>query len=133
MSPATRMPATDSVIVPLETMSPVTDRVPMPPMEMAVPPAPPHPAWFSAATVGVYRRLLTPPEDEPLRVGLAPLVRILANCSWSDRVAMNLNWLPCAPRADTTCVSVVPSPNEHVIVSGLAPGAAYAGAQEGDP
>ena len=43
---------------------------------------------------------------------------------WSDRVAVNLNWLPCAPRADTTCVSVVPSPNEHVTVSGLAPGGA---------
>src|SRR5207245_4341880 len=124
MSPATRRPATDSVIIPLDTTSPVTDSVPVPLREIALPPAPPQPAWSSAATVGVYRRLLTPPEDELFRVGLAPFVRIFANCSWSDRVAVILNWLPCAPRADTTCVSVVPSPNEHVTVSGLAPGGA---------
>src|SRR5690242_11462045 len=101
MSPATRMPATDRAMVPLETTSPVTDRVPLPLIEIALPPAPPHPAWSKAAIVGVYRRLLTPPEDEPFKVGLAPLVRILPNCSWSDRVAVNLNWLPWAPRADT--------------------------------
>ena len=52
MSPATRTAPLDTETAPLDTMSPVTFRVPDPVTEIAAPPAPPHPAWSSAATAG---------------------------------------------------------------------------------
>src|ERR1700686_2283513 len=125
MSPVTRRPAPDSDTAPLETTSPVTFNVPAPLIVRALPPAPPHPAWSSAATAGVKRRLLTPPDADPLIVGFPPLVRTLANWSWSGRLAERLNRLPRGPRLETTWVSTVPSEKLQVTVKGPAPGLPY--------
>src|SRR5713226_9438418 len=122
MSPATTRLAPETVMAPLDTTSPFTLRVPEPLIDSAVPPAPPHPAWLRAARAGVNRRLLTPPDAVLLSVGFDPLVRILANCSWRELVAVRVNRLPCAPRAETTWVSTVPPVKVQVTVTGLAPG-----------
>src|SRR5258708_5148897 len=122
MSPPTlRLPLL-TTIAPFETMSPRTSRLPAPETEIASPPTPPHPFWLSAARVGVYRRLFTPPEAVAASLGVAPLVRIRANCRSSDRVAVMVNWLPCGPSADTTWVSSVPSEYVQVTVYGTAVG-----------
>src|SRR5260370_168407 len=55
MSPTTRSAEDDTVIAPLETTSPTTDRVPPPLSEIALPLAPPHPAWVSAHSAGRAR------------------------------------------------------------------------------
>src|ERR1700680_1974993 len=72
MSPATRSPAPESDTAPLETTSPLTFSVPAPAIVRALPPAPPHPAWSSAATAGVKRRLLTPPDAAPVTLARPP-------------------------------------------------------------
>src|SRR5438093_385677 len=64
-------------------------------------------------------------------LGAAPLVRMRANCSWRERVAVSVNRLPAAPSAETTCVSTVPSAYVQVTVRGPAPGVPYPGAQAG--
>ena len=63
------------------------------------------------------------PEPVPPSVGLAPLVRMRANCSCSERVAVIANRLPCGPSEEATCVKTVPSENVHVTVNEAAPGA----------
>src|SRR3979490_2052169 len=109
MSPATLAVPADTEITPSDTRSPPSNSVPLPLIEMALPDVPPQPAWLSAAMVGEYSWLLTLPEALPARLGVAPLVRIRANWRGSERVAVMLNWLPRAPRADTTSVRTVPS------------------------
>src|SRR5438034_11131442 len=125
MSPATRTLPDATDTAPLDTRSPAMFSVPVPLMLMAlppVPPVPPHPAPSSAATVGVYRRLLTLPWVAAASVGLVPLVRTRPNWSWSVFVAVSWNWLPCGPITRATSVSTVPSENVHVTVHGDAPG-----------
>src|SRR5690242_3639399 len=116
MSPVTFMVPLVMEMVPADTTSPITLSVLPPFTVMAVPPAPPHPAWSSAAMAGVYARLLTEPPDVAARLGLVPLVRMAPNCSTSDLVAVMVNWLPCGPNADTDCRSDVPSLYVHVRV-----------------
>src|ERR1700687_2845694 len=98
-----------TLIAPLATASPRMARVPLPDTVSAAPGFPPQPAWSRAATVGEYSRLLTPPEAATAIVGEEPLVRIWPNWSARERLAVRRNLLPCAPAADTTCVSIVPS------------------------
>src|ERR1700676_359826 len=105
MSPATVTEPPATAIWPFETTSPPIERLPLPLTVMAAPDAPPQPAWLSAAMVGAYSRLLTLPPEDPVMMGLIPLVRIRPNCRGSGRVAVILNWLPRGPRADTTWVT----------------------------
>src|ERR1700674_1890324 len=125
MSPVTRSPAPERETAPLETTSPITFNVPAPVSVRALPPAPPHPAWSSAATAGVKRRLLTPPDAAPVIVGLPPFVRTLANWSCSKRLPTRLKRLPWGPRLETTWVSTVPSAKLQVTVTGPATGLPY--------
>src|SRR5712664_3849290 len=73
--------------------------------------------------------MLLPPEAATS--GEPPLVRIRPNWSVSVRVAVNVKVLPPGPASATTCVSVVPSENVHVIVTGAAPGEMYPGEHDG--
>src|SRR5579859_424518 len=110
MSPATcTLPPPVMETDPFDTRSPTTARVPPPLTTTALPVAPPQPAWLSAVRVGAYRRLLTlPVADDPI-VGMAPLVRMRANCSGNARDAAMANRLPPGPIELTACVSTVPS------------------------
>src|SRR5438445_13735756 len=99
MSPATRTPPEATDTAPLDTRSPAMFSVPVPLMLMAFPPVPPQPDPSSAATVGVYRRLLTLPWAAAPSVGLVPLVRTRPNWRWSVVVAVRWNRL--AYRAST--------------------------------
>src|SRR6266851_2198396 len=110
-------------IAPLETMSPTMFKVPPDVVVIALPGMPPHPAGLRAATVGVYRRLFTLADAAAESCGADPLVRMRANWSTSERLALIVNWTPAAPRAVTTSVSTVPSGSEyvHLIVRGGAP------------
>ena len=54
--------------------------------------------------------------------GATPLVRMRPNCRVSACVAANVKVLPPGPAFATTSVSVVPSENVHVMVTGAAPG-----------
>src|SRR5260370_40818698 len=101
MSPATLNEDDETEIAPLETTSPITDRVPPPLSEIALPLAPPHPAWVKAAPVGMERRLLTFPVAVPLMVGVDPLGRMRANRSCGDRAALSANSLPWGPATVT--------------------------------
>src|SRR5438132_12601048 len=122
MSPATRSapPATETD--PLLTRSPIMSAVPVPLMVIAAPPTPPHPAWSRAPTVGVYRRLFTPPCAPAPMVGFEPLVRTRPNSSARARVAVSWNLLPWGPIVLATSVRTVPSEYVQVTVQGLAPG-----------
>ena len=54
MSPATfRLDPAGTLIAPEETMVPNTESVPLAATDIAIPGLPPHPAWLSAASVGV--------------------------------------------------------------------------------
>ena len=99
--------------------------VPVPLMLMAFPPVPPQPDPSSAATVGVYRRLLTLPWAAAPSVGLVPLVRTRPNWSWSVFVAVSWNRLPCGPITRAVSVRTVPSEKVHVTVQGDAAGVPY--------
>jgi len=94
-------------IAPLETMSPTMFKVPPDVVVIALPGMPPHPAWLKAAIVGVYRRLFTPADAAAESWGEAPLVRMRANWSTSERVAPIVNWTPAGPSAVTVWVRTV--------------------------
>src|ERR1700693_160576 len=132
MSPATWMFAPPVIeIVPFDTRSPTTARVPPPVTDIALPGTPPHPPWSSAVIVGANSRLFTfAPAADPT-LGVEPLVRMRANCSWSALVALIVNCEPAGPSPATTCVKTVPSVYVHVIVRGVEPGEPYPGVQEG--
>src|SRR5437762_9137761 len=131
MSPPTRTAPAGTDTVPLLTTSPTTLSVPVPLTVMAWPAMPPHPLGSSAATVGEYRRLLTPPWEIEPSVGLTPFVSTLPN--WSRRLRVAVSWkrLPCGPRARATFVSTEPSECVHVTVHAAAPGVPYPGEQDG--
>src|SRR5712691_522366 len=94
-------------IAPLETTSPTMFKMPPDVVVIALPGMPPHPAWLKAAIVGVYRRLFTPAEAAAVSWGADPLVRMRANSSTSERVALIVNWTPAAPSEVTAWVRTV--------------------------
>src|SRR5450759_2411975 len=131
MSPAPGMLAPPLIeIVPFDTRSPTTASVPPPVTDTALPGTPPHPAWSSAVIVGANRRLFTFALAADATRGVAPLVRMLANCSWSGLEALIVNCEPAGPSPATTCVRTVPSAYVQLMVRGGAP---YSGAQLAGP
>ncbi len=96
------------MIVPSDTTSPTTVRVPPLVMEIAFPRTP-HPALLIAAIVGEYRRLPTRADELAARVGGDALVRTRASRSDSDRDAVSENWAPLGPSAETASTSFEPS------------------------
>src|SRR5215467_11567688 len=110
------------VIAPFETTSPITFSVPPLGTEIAVPGVPPQPAVLRAARVGWNKRLLMLLPPVAVTWAVLPFVRMRANWRARLRVPASVKDAPDGPRLDTTWVSVVPSENVHVMVTGEVPG-----------